>query len=69
MKKTTNLKFPTGAVVIYRLVGEGLEDFGDHMVLRKGKGGEISRYYQSIKGGEHKKVTAIKGDHDNNTKP
>ena len=50
-------------------MGEGLEDFGDHMVLRKGKGGEISRYYQSIKGGEHKKLTANKGDHENNTKP
>ena len=39
------------------------------MVLRGGKGGEISRYYQSTKGGEHKKVTANKGDHENNTKP
>ena len=36
---------------------------------QRGKGGEISRCYQSIKGGEHKKLTANKGDHENNTKP
>ena len=38
------------------------------MVLR-GEGRGDQSLLSEYKGGEHKKVTAIKGDHDNNTKP